>query len=91
VSADPTHWGAAAEPADVISMSASFSAIWSSTGLARKAVLPADQTVVAAAAAPVEVVPTTGRHAEPEWSRELFDGTRDEDPFEWLGFAPDLA
>ena len=28
-----------------------------------------------------------GRHAEPEWSREAFDATRDEDPFEWLGFS----
>lgn len=28
-----------------------------------------------------------GRHAEPEWSREFFDPTRDEDPFEWLGFS----
>jgi hypothetical protein len=28
-----------------------------------------------------------GRHAEPQWSRELFDATRDEDPFEWLGFG----
>jgi len=31
----------------------------------------------------------TGRHAEPEWSRELHDPRRDEvDPFAWLGFAP---
>jgi hypothetical protein len=28
-----------------------------------------------------------GRHAEPEWSREMFDATRDEDPFQWLGFS----
>ena len=28
-----------------------------------------------------------GRHAEPEWSREMFDAARDEDPFEWLGFS----
>jgi hypothetical protein len=28
-----------------------------------------------------------GRHAEPEWSREVFDVLRDEDPFDWLGFA----
>lgn len=28
-----------------------------------------------------------GRHAEPEWSRGMFDGARDEDPFEWLGFG----
>ena len=30
----------------------------------------------------------TGRHAEPEWSRELHDPKRDDvDPFAWLGFA----
>jgi hypothetical protein len=28
-----------------------------------------------------------GRHAEPEWSRLAFDPTRDEDPFDWLGFS----
>jgi hypothetical protein len=28
-----------------------------------------------------------GRHAEPEWSRLAFDPTRDDDPFEWLGFS----
>jgi hypothetical protein len=28
-----------------------------------------------------------GRHAEPAWSREMFDPSRDEDPFEWLGFS----
>ena len=28
-----------------------------------------------------------GRHAEPAWSREMFDPSRDEDPFEWLGFT----
>ena len=28
-----------------------------------------------------------GRHAESEWSREVFDPKRDEDPFEWLGFT----
>jgi hypothetical protein len=32
-------------------------------------------------------VPRPGRHAEPEWSREMFDSQRDEDPFDWLGFA----
>ena len=30
---------------------------------------------------------STGRHAEPEWSRELFDPRRDGDPFAWLGFG----
>ncbi|MFD2093629.1 hypothetical protein [Blastococcus deserti] len=28
-----------------------------------------------------------GRHAEPEWGREMFDALRDEDPLDWLGFA----
>jgi hypothetical protein len=28
-----------------------------------------------------------GRHAEPAWAREMFDPSRDEDPFEWLGFS----
>lgn len=32
-------------------------------------------------------VPPYGRHAEPEWSRDLFDPRRDGDPFAWLGFA----
>ena len=31
--------------------------------------------------------PRPGRRAEPEWSREMFDSQRDEDPFDWLGFA----
>jgi hypothetical protein len=30
-----------------------------------------------------------GRHAEPAWSRELFDPRRDGDPFAWLGFDAD--
>ena len=30
---------------------------------------------------------SSGRHAEPEWSRAAFDPQRDEDPFEWLGFT----
>jgi hypothetical protein len=40
---------------------------------------------------PVEIVAAgrtgPGRHAEPQWSREVFDAVRDEDPFEWLGFG----
>jgi len=29
----------------------------------------------------------TGRHAEPEWAREVHDPRRDDaDAFEWLGF-----
>lgn len=44
--------------------------------------------------AQVRIVPAgpeltrVGRHAEPQWSRLAFDGTRDDDPFEWLGFSP---
>jgi hypothetical protein len=34
---------------------------------------------------------STGRHAEAEWSRELFDPRRDGDPFAWLGFSGDGA
>ena len=30
-----------------------------------------------------------GRHAEPEWARELFDSLRDDDPLDRLGFAAD--
>ncbi|TQN44223.1 hypothetical protein FHU33_3718 [Blastococcus colisei] len=31
----------------------------------------------------------TGRHAEPEWSRDLHDPKRDEaDSLSWLGFRP---
>jgi hypothetical protein len=44
--------------------------------------------------APLRIVPAgpeltrVGRHAEREWSRELFDPKRDEiDAFDWLGFT----
>jgi hypothetical protein len=30
-----------------------------------------------------------GRHAEPVWSRELFDPRRDGDALGWLGFSDD--
>ena len=30
-----------------------------------------------------------GRHAEPAWSRELFDPRRDGDALAWLGFSDD--
>jgi hypothetical protein len=34
-----------------------------------------------------QIAARPGRHAEPEWSREVFDPARDEvDAFEWLGF-----
>ncbi len=45
-----------------------------------------DDDVIDAALTERESI-TTGRHAEPEWSRELFDPRRDGDPFAWLGFA----
>ena len=32
-----------------------------------------------------------GRHAEPEWVRELFDPRVDGDPLDWLGFDPRTA
>jgi hypothetical protein len=38
-------------------------------------------------AVPTETISSRGRHAEPEWSREVFDHLRDEDPFSWLGFS----
>jgi hypothetical protein len=37
----------------------------------------------------IEAVSGSGRHAEPEWSRELFDARRDDDAFAWLGFSTD--
>jgi hypothetical protein len=39
------------------------------------------------AAPPAQPAPTGSRHAETQWSREVFDPQRDEDPFEWLGFT----
>ena len=77
--------------------STASSAAWLPAALARAAVVPQAAPAVragrhAAAEAPgrVEIVTAErlrpGRHAEPAWSRELFDPARDEDPFEWLGF-----
>ena len=31
------------------------------------------------------------RHAASPWDRELYDARLDEDPFDWLGFAPEAA
>jgi hypothetical protein len=40
-------------------------------------------------AAPADVT-RSGRHLEPEWSRELHDPRRDEiDALDWLGFSDD--
>ena len=79
--------------------STASSARWLPAAIARAAVVPpaptvirprhlppdVDSTVIQAVAADVEG--SSGRHAEPEWSRELFDPRRDDDPFEWLGFT----
>ena len=82
--------------------SSGFPATWLTAAIARAAVVPGfpAQTVptggrhtapeipgMFSIAAPEEVG-RSGRHAEPEWSRELFDPERDEiDPLTWLGFA----
>lgn len=74
------------------------SATWLPLAVARAAVVPPADVPVRPArhSAPevsglVEIVAAEqavpGRHAEPAWSRELFDPARDEDPFEWLGFS----
>ena len=74
-------------------------AIWLPAAIARAAVVPPSATaeiVASRHSAPeapglVEIVAGEqigpGRHAEPAWSREMFDAARDEDPFEWLGFG----
>jgi hypothetical protein len=86
-------------PTDIPDMTSSASAAsWLPAAIARAAVLTPPAPAVPAggrhfapaAPARVEIVTADqagpGRHAEPEWSRELFDAARDEDPFEWLGF-----
>jgi hypothetical protein len=88
--------GEAGDAAESLVMS-SATAIWLPATIARAAVptpaptgprhrAPGADDVVDAATATMEAV-STGRHAEPEWSRELFDPRRDGDPFAWLGFA----
>ena len=78
--------------------STATSATWLPVAIARAAVVtPAVHAVqpgrhcAPEAAGIVEIVTPEqlrpGRHAEPAWSRELFDPARDEDPFEWLGFG----
>ncbi len=77
--------------------STASSAAWLPAALARAAVVPQAAPAVrpgrhaaSEASLPVDIVTAErlrpGRHAEPAWSRELFDPSRDEDPFEWLGF-----
>jgi hypothetical protein len=74
------------------------SATWLPLAVARAAVVPPADVPVrpgrhSAPEVPGLVEITTpeqagpGRHAEPAWGRELFDPTRDDDPFEWLGFG----
>ena len=89
------------DPSDVLRMTSSaFSATWLPAAITRAAVVtaPPAQRVPTAGrhSAPelgsvVESVATEtdhpGRHAEPEWSREVFDSLRDEDPLDWLGFS----
>jgi hypothetical protein len=80
--------------------SAASSAAWLPAAIARAAVLTPSAPGVRAGgrhSAPetpgmVEIVAAEqagpGRHAEPEWSRELHDPRRDEvDALDWLGFA----
>ena len=54
---------------------------------------PRHRAPEAAYGAPVEAVAfsPSGRHAGPEWDRELYDPGFDADPFDWLGFAPERA
>jgi hypothetical protein len=50
--------------------------------------LPA--AIARAAVLPFVPAPTSGRHTESEWSREMHDPQRDEvDAFDWLGFGRD--
>ncbi len=80
--------------------SSASSAAWLPAAIARAVVVTAPPARLVAPggrhAAPevpglVEVVTSEeahpGRHAEPEWSREVFDPERDEAAFEWLGFT----
>ena len=92
--------GLRGRPSDIHGMTSSPSTIaWLPAAIARAAVLPPSTPTVrargrhAAPEAPglFEIVAAEqvrpGRHAEPEWSRDMFDAGRDEDPFEWLGFG----
>jgi hypothetical protein len=54
------------------------------TGGARHRAPEDDDELRIAALADLE---RSGRHAEPEWARPLFDATTDQDPFDWLGFG----
>ena len=78
--------------------SSASSAAWLPAAIARAAVVhpsPAVHTrgrhTAPDAGGVVEIVALDqvgpGRHAESEWSRELYDPCRDEDPWDWLGFS----
>ena len=80
-------------------MSSSAPATWLPAAIARVAAAPtvtgprhlapgADDDLVLGAVREIDAI-SSGRHAEPEWSRELFDPRRDGDPFAWLGFDAD--
>jgi hypothetical protein len=88
--------------ADVVSMTSSASiANWLPAAIARAAVVAPTPTArpggrhlafeapgALRIAAPEDFT-RTGRHVEPEWSRELHDPRRDDvDAFDWLGFGP---
>jgi hypothetical protein len=94
--------GRTGHPSDINGMTSSAStAAWLPAAIARAAVITPSAHAVrpggrhSAPETPglVEIVAAgqarPGRHAEPEWSRELHDPRRDEvDSFAWLGFAP---
>jgi hypothetical protein len=82
-------------------MSSTFSTTrWLPAAIVRAAIVPsanarpsgprhlaADEPDAVSIATPDDLL-RTGRHAEPEWSRQLHDPKRDAvDPFAWLGFA----
>jgi hypothetical protein len=85
-------------------MSSTFSSTrWLPAALVRAAIVPkgnvrpdgprhlAEEPEAARVATPDDLA-RTGRHAEPEWSRELHDPKRDAiDPFAWLGFTDPVS
>ena len=92
--------GPPGDPSDISGMtSAASPAAWRPAYVARAAVVTPPAPAVPSggrhsapgSAGRLEIVAAEhvrpGRHAEPEWSREMFDAARDEDPFEWLGFG----
>ena len=85
---------------DIQSMTSfAIPATWLPAAIARAAVLTPPTPAARAGgrhsapetSGPLEIVAVEqtgpGRHAEPQWSRGMFDAARDEDPFEWLGFG----